>query len=226
MKKTIALLFIIGLMSGITTAQNSICSKYYPLKENVRYEMTHYNGKDKVQSTVSYLVKDADDSGALIVADFVDTKGNAINHMEYRIDCANDGVSIDFKSLGNNNIMEQYKDAEVELTGTNIELPNNLSVNQTLPDANMNLKIDMGPLNMTMYIDITNRKVQGNETITTPAGSFECVVISHEVDLKMGISRKSFFKEWFAEGVGLVKSEEYNKRGKVVSKSVMTKFSN
>ncbi len=226
MKKSIVLLFIIGLMAGIATAQNNICSKYYPLKENVRYEMTHYNGKDKVQSSVSYLVKEADDNGALIVADFIDKKGNEINHMEYRIDCVNNGISIDFKSLGNNNIMEQYKDAEVEMTGTNIELPNNLSANQTLPDANMTMKINMAPLSMTMFIDITNRKVEGNETITTPAGTFECVVITHDLNLKMGISKKSFFKQWFAEGAGMVKSEEYNKRGKVISKSVMTKFSN
>jgi hypothetical protein len=40
----------------------------------------------------------------------------------------------------------------------------------------------------------------------------------------MGIKRLGSSKQWFAEGIGMVKSEEYNKKGKFIGKSVLTKF--
>ncbi|MCF6348980.1 MAG: DUF3108 domain-containing protein [Flavobacteriaceae bacterium] len=71
-----------------------------------------------------------------------------------------------------------------------------------------------------------NGKVEKREEITIPAGTFDCYVISFETEFKMGIKRKGKTRQWLAKGVGIVKTEDYNKKGKVISKSVLTKFSN
>ena len=40
----------------------------------------------------------------------------------------------------------------------------------------------------------------------------------------LGMNMSMSSKEWLAEGVGVVKSEEYDDKGKLFSKSVLTKF--
>ena len=45
-------------------------------------------------------------------------------------------------------IEKQYQDMEVDLSGTNLYLPNNLTVGQTLPDADLLMNVSMTPINM------------------------------------------------------------------------------
>ena len=114
---------------------------------------------------------------------------------------------------------------EVDITGTNIELPNNLHEGQTLPDAHMDMNISMGPITMKMSVRMVNRKVEGKETVTTPAGTFECMIIAYDAEMKMsGVNKIGHLKQWMAEGVGMVKSEEI-KNGKIMGSSLLTEFS-
>ena len=75
-----------------------------------------------------------------------------------------------------------------------------------------------------MSVETTDRKVIGKETITTPAGSFNCFVITSTTDMKMGMSQRSTSKQWITEKVGTVKSENYDKNGKISGSSLLTKF--
>jgi len=40
----------------------------------------------------------------------------------------------------------------------------------------------------------------------------------------MGVSQQSTSKQWIAEKVGMVKSENYDKRGNITSRSLLSKF--
>ncbi|MCB0475200.1 MAG: hypothetical protein KDC69_05960 [Flavobacteriaceae bacterium] len=222
--KKFAITFIAMLVTFGLSAQLA-CSKYYPLKEGAHFELTFYDKKDKISSVVKYDVKEADADMATMVATIDDDKGEMVTSSEYTIKCEGDGISIDFKSLMGSDMLAQYKDVEMEITGTDIDLPNSLSVGQTLPDASMEALIKIKPLNLKMTVVTTDRKVTGMETVTTPAGTFDCVVISYTSELKMGIKKMLSAKQWYAKGVGLVKSEEYNKGGKLISKSLLTAFS-
>ena len=116
---------------------------------------------------------------------------------------------------------------EYDISGTNLDLPNDLGVGQTLPDANMEMNISMSGINLTMNIITKDRTVEAEENITTPAGSFDCYVISYTSQMQMsmgGMNQVSTGKQWIAEGVGMVKNEDYNKKGKITSSSVLTAF--
>ena len=153
-----------------------------------------------------------------------DEKGKLILTSEYGMSCKNDGISIDFKSLAAPGIFEQYKDMEVDMTGTNLLLPNNLSAGQNLPDADLLMVVKMVPITMKLNAKVFDRKVVGEETITTPAGTFDCFVITSSLETKMGIKFSGTSKQWLATGVGMVQQFDYNKKGKMVSRSVLTKF--
>jgi len=227
MKNQITLLLILFLTS-FAFSQNS-CSKYYPFDQGTTSQITTYDKKGKVAAMVDYKVESVTKAGGKEVANInstvKDDKGEVIAESNYDVICTEDKISIDFNSLINPQLFQQFGNMEYEVTGTNIDLPNNLSVVQSLPDADMQMKVNMGGINMNINLSMTDRKVTGKENVTTPAGTFDCFVIEYTLDIKMGMNRTSTAKQWIAEGVGMVKQEDYNKKGKVTSSSLLTAFS-
>lgn len=82
-------------------------------------------------------------------------------------------------------------------------------------------------MNMTSTMDMTNRKVEKQETITTPAGTFECFVIYSDNKSKMMMASQNYpSRLWLAEGIGMVKQDSFNKNGKLMSSTLLTARSN
>ena len=223
MKNILFILVSYFLVSTICYSQEN-CSKYYPLNEGTKFQITNYDKNDKPGAVIDYLVKESTGNSALIYYELMDDKGEIVMTSEYGITCENDGISIDFNSLAAPGMMEQYKDMEVDLTGTNLFIPNNLTAGQTLPDADLLMNVSMAPINMKMTVRIYDRKVEGTETITTPAGTFDCIIISQSSETKMGMKVSGSSREWYAPEVGMVKQESYNKKGKKIASSVLTSF--
>jgi hypothetical protein len=78
---------------------------------------------------------------------------------------------------------------------------------------------------MTIKSTISNRKVASIEKLSTPAGTFNAFKITYDIETHMGfITVKSSAAEWYCKKYGLIKSENYNKRGKLQSYSLLTKI--
>ena len=224
--KKISFLFSF-LIAGVTLHAQEVCSDWYPLQKDTKFQITSYDkGGDKKSAVIDYLVKDSNSDRALLSYSVSDKKGEVVAESEYEIFCENDGISIAFESLGAPGIMEQYEDMEVEVSGTNLFLPNSLLDGQQLPDSNMKMTVNMSPIKLNMTVDITNRRVEGSETVTTPAGTFDCIILAYDFVTKMGIKVSGSAKQWIAKGVGMVKQEDRNKKGKIISRSELTAFSN
>ncbi len=225
--KTFINTFLLLFITSIGISQNN-CSKYYPLNEGTKFQITVYDKKDKPSGVIDYDVVNVRNSGGdkigTINSKMTDSKGKQIADTSFEVSCNGEVVSIDFKSLINPQIFEQFGKMDYEISGTNMEWPNNLSVGQTLPDAILEMKINMGGINMNMTVKITDRKVIGKETITTPAGSFNCFILTNTTETKMGVSQQTTSKQWITEKMGAVKSVSYDKNGKVTGSSLLTKF--
>jgi len=223
----ISLVATIGLTA--TLSAQTGCSKFYSLKEGSKAEITSYNSNDKKIGSMVYTVTDvaktADGKVATMQAAISNNKGKLMAEMEYKLTCGNDKISIDYNSMMSPMMTEQFKNVEYDITGTDIEIPNNLSVGQSLPEANLNVNLRMAQIKMTMESTITNRKVTGREKVTTPAGTFDCFVITSDLTTTMATTQTSNMKQWIAEGVGMVKQEEY-RNGSLKTKSLLTSFSN
>ncbi len=101
-----------------------------------------------------------------------------------------------------------------------------MAVGESLADAGMTITITSnGQKIMEMKTEITNREVIGEETLTTPAGTFICLVITQTMEMSIG-GFTSNSKQWISEGVGLVKNEDYNQDGELMGRSLLTSFSN
>ena len=65
---------------------------------------------------------------------------------------------------------------------------------------------------MKYRVKVTDRKVLRYETISTPAGTFDCIVISeHKVEKAPVYKRETTALSWYSDGVGYVRHDTYNK---------------
>lgn len=231
MKKLLFLSSLLFLVTAYGIGQIN-CSKYYPFEEGTNFQYTTTNHKGKVEGTADYKVTKVSSSGPETTAEmsisFKDKKQEEIFISGYKIACTPTGVKIDFESLIPPAMLEQYKDMEVEMdiTGTDIELPNDLSVGQDLADANITMSINVSGLKMKTIVNMIHRKVEKKEQVTTSAGTYDCYVIYSENESQvMGIKKTFPSKLWLAEGVGMVKQESYKKAGELLSSTELTAFS-
>ncbi|MFT5819644.1 MAG: hypothetical protein ACI8ZM_000869, partial [Crocinitomix sp.] len=144
------------------------------------------------------------------------------NDIEY---ICEDGVfKISMESMMDAQTMEAYKDMEITMTQSELEIPSNLTVGQTLPDADMEVTISSSGMQvMKMNFKITERKIEGQESMTTAAGTFECYKLSQKSNIKMMFIDKTYKTvDWFTEGIGSVRSETYAESGKLESYRVLT----
>ncbi len=228
MKKIVFLLGFILVLSSFVTAQE--CSKYYPMIEGTTLQYTNFNKKGKSEGVATYMVTNVETSGdvtnATMAIELKDEKGKEIYKTDYNFTCSGNMVTIDYESLVPSSMFEQYEGMEMDISGTDIELPNNLSVGQQLSDANVSVKISMSGINMNTTVDMVNRKVEKQESITTPAGTFNCYVIYSDNMMKAMMVKQSMpSRVWYAEGVGMIKQESYNKAGKSIGTTLLTAYS-
>lgn len=196
--------------------------------DGTNFQLTNRDGKDKVTAIVNYSVTDSQaipgGEKATMNTEIMDKNGEVTATSSYEIICENDLVSIDFKSLMGPQMLNQFPDMELEVSGTALQLPNDLSEGQSLPDADLLAVVNMTPIKMRLTFIMTNRKVLGYETVEVEAGTFDCVVISYDYESKFGVKVTGSTKQWLAEGVGIVKQIDRNKKGKKVSESELTVF--
>lgn len=229
MKMKISLLLItVFTFSAIHAQQN--CSRFYPTTEGTVLEYTNYDKKGKTDGTVTYTVHavtdNADNTRTEMGISFTDKKGDNIYNTDYAFVCSGNTVSVDYETLVPKQMVEQYADMEMEITGTDIEFPNELSVGQELKDANMAMKISMGGININTTVDMVSRKVEKQETLSTSAGTFDCFVVYSENRTKVMMVNKTYpSRVWLAEGVGMVKQESYKANGNLINRTELTKFS-
>jgi len=226
----LSVLFVVLFSVSFSLYAQDGCSEYYPMQKGTKYQITSRDKKDKTISITENEILDSSTKDGKQTATIhtvnTDSKGKEVLNTDYNITCSGEGIIIDINSMMNNQMATQFKDsdAEVQVTGTNNFIPNDLQVGQKLPDVEMNIKVKAGSINMNFTINTYNREVIGQEKITVPAGTFDCIILSSETHSKMIVSKTTRNKLWLAKGVGLVKQEDYKKSGKITGSQILTSF--
>ncbi len=210
------------------------CNSYFPLKQGSMFEMESFSAKGKSNGTVRQTVTalESIDGGfkATLHASNYDKKGKQEHEGEFEITCENGVARIDMSKFIPQEVYEAYEDIDIEVTGEYLDIPDKLSVGQELPDGNVSMKMSMGNnMGGTMDINITNRVVAGKELVETGAGAFDCFKITYDLVSKMNMMGMSIpinmkAAEWITEGVGVVKTESYNKKEKLTGYTLLKDY--
>ncbi len=223
MKKYL-LLAVAVLFSLALSAQ---CNQYYHVKMGTSWTLSNYNAKGKLQGKIIQKVTAYKESSGSFEATFeitsVDNKGEQMVLGSSTMKCEGGVIYFDMNDMFPQEQMQSMQGFDMVVEGTNLELPASLKTGQILKDANIIMNIS-GPMAMAFKIDITERKVVAEETLNTPAGRFDCFKIGQKIVMKTIMKMETSSIEWFSKEVGMVKSESYNKKGKLINYSLLTAY--
>jgi hypothetical protein len=93
-----------------------------------------------------------------------------------------------------------------------------MDVGDILPDSHCAVKVSA----FTYYIDVTERVVLRKEQLTTPAGTFDCVVVrEHKVE-EGPMHHGDFWSDtWYAPGIGYVRHDTFDKKMRLESIEIL-----
>ena len=218
------------IIVGTTHAQTE-CRPYVPSNKEATCKITNYNAKGKIQGTVRYELLDKVVSGSDVTFKIKtiaqDKKGEDVYTNQFEAVCKDGKFDFGMAFKMDGNQLQVCEDMDVQVDASKFEIPDMDALPGTiLDDATLAINVDTGIMGVKMNIEITDRKVEKREELTTPAGSFDCIVLSQTIYTKMMIKITASSKEWYSENIGMVRSESYNKKGKLMGYSELTKYSN
>lgn len=228
--KKITLVFLALGLFVMSNAKAQDCFKYFPAKKGTVLKYADYDKKGKITSTsIRTVVDKRTENGEVIVDYRVEVSpvdADTVITQEFSVGCKDGVVSVDMGSYYSNSDMSAYEGMEIEVSGDKIDFPTNAKEGQSLDDAEMTVNIkNGGAVFMSIDTKIYNRKVAAIEDVTTSAGKFKTIKITYDIDVKMGfINTTGSSAEWYSEKYGMIKSESYDKKGKLTGYTELTKI--
>jgi hypothetical protein len=213
------------------TAQD--CRFFYPSEVGSVLEYTFYNKKGREESYQSQKVvnKTMDKGATVVTIEAINTTGKKDEEFKSTFDvkCDNGKFFINMQDFASSVNYEQYEgspDLDVVVNSDDLFYPSDMEVGQTLPDGKIEISVLANGVRMFgSDITIKDRKVEAMETIETPAGSFECLKVTSTVVTKSMMTMETQTIQWLAEDVGVVKTENLSKKGKLVGYQLLTGMS-
>jgi hypothetical protein len=227
MKNTFMKVAVLSLMiTGTSYLSAQECEPYYIAEKGAVREMASYDKKDKLTGTSIQTVKDIKTTGNkteyIIGTVSKDEKGKEVSSGDLYMSCEDGIFKMDMKNFLDDETLKSFEGMEVTMDATDLDYPQVLTAGQTLKDGNISVKVSsQGMTIMNMTVRIYDRKVEAVEDITTPAGTFTCYKMSSTIETKTMFSVVAKSVDWVARKIGPVRSETYDKDGKLASYMVL-----
>lgn len=220
------LMLMLAVLGCCLHAHSQNCSGYYFLQADKTIEMAIYNKKGDVTATQKYMVSNVSNSGDATTADIstemVDKKGKQIAKGQSRMKCTGGVIMADMKMSMPMQPGQNYE-TDVKADDIYIEYPATMQVGDQLKDAKMHLDMNgANGMKQTVDMEVTDRKVEGKENVTTAAGSWDCYKITQKTKMRIktmgiGMPMNIDATEWYAPGFGIVKTESKHGKTEIVS---------
>jgi len=203
---------------AIVPARAQDCSKFLYLQKDKTIETTIYNKKGDPNGKQVYQVSDVSTSGGTmtgkLASEMFDKKGKSIAKGNSSVQCTGGIFSIDMRMMLPQQQAEQANISETEVSGQGnfIDYPIGMKVGDDLKNGSFAMDIKRGGMTQTLAMQITERKVLAQESVTTPAGTWDCFKISAHGHLSIktgpiGIPVNYDYTEWYSPGFGVIKTE-------------------
>ena len=182
------------------------------------------NGKLVWKHTLDVLSSSPSEDGAEIrcASRFTNERDREIAVVEYSTFIEDSGnVLTDLNSTVASAIKNFLPKADIEAGFSPTVLPSELTPGMALPDAFSSIKVMGSPFN----ISVTERSVVRYETLTTPAGTFECVVVTEHKQEKFFLyNRDTVSYTWYARGLGMIRHDTW-KNGRPDTSEILNNLS-
>ena len=232
MKKVV--LAIVALLGS-----SALQAQYFCSTKGVELHYVNYDNAGQSISTEVATVTNVKNEGSLKTADYV-TKvvtNKATNNTSYTLyNWQYDGtntVCLEDLAYGayikSNSDPARYDTAaravyreEIKYKGDNsFTLSNEAKAGTAMPERTYSAIENL----LRNDVKISGGAYMGTERVNTTAGKFDCLKISYLKRTKVVLKTTTWrVTEWYAVGVGLVKSESYDTKGKLAAKTLLVKI--
>lgn len=217
---------------AMTMFSSSACKDFLWFKKGSLFE---YEQDVKGSGTMvsSMRVKGITQSGGKTISEIEAQQNTSDGDMSLTLYyvCDGDNFYIDMSSMyeqitqqmegetggDNTQIKEMIDSAEIDVSDGFTAMPKVLYPGLKLPDASFSFTMNSSGMEVVMHSTVTDRVVVGKETVTTKAGTFECMKIRSTTSANMNMMGRNINTGnatdyvWLAPEIGMVKQESYSK---------------
>ena len=197
---------------------------FFPTKAGTVLVYKTFDKKDKETNTLKYTIKNStvrgNDMDITYQCESYDAKEKSIYKEDITIHKKGDRLYFDMSNFINKAALQKNGEVspEITVTGNNMEMPSNPKEGDLLPDATVTMAMNLGFMTMKMSATVANRKLEAIENITVKGGTFKCYMFTSDVSsTAMGMKMSFKNKDWYSKGIGVVRTESYDKNGKLQS---------
>ena len=191
-------------------------SGYCPITKGMVLEYVNYSPDGT--RTSSYVMKVTDVSGTLEEGTvrfdqfFFDADGKPL--------FSDDGGNLPMEvSVGGSegtvsrmsDVGKVMKIQDIMSKGDGSSVPAGMKVGTTIPDGRIKVKIGK----ITANITTQNRQVAARDSITVPAGTFDCFLVKEEQVTRTVGSKAERIETWYAAGIGCITQAVYDRKGRL-----------
>jgi len=225
MKRIIMTLFVITMGAGLY-AQNN----FFATKVGTTLTYANKDARGNIESYTILTIKDVKGSGRNMTITYgaktldKDRKPSkdAPDEQVFQVVIKDNVVIFDMNQMIPAQMKEQG--VKMDITGTPMELPNNLQPGQALKDSVLTMTMDLGIMKMSSTVK-SEGKCVAIEDVRVPAGRFKCHKINQKITTTaMGTNAVTTALTWYAPNIGTVKTETYDDKNKLVSSSVLVEL--
>lgn len=209
------------------------CKTFLYMTNNAQVQMKLYDAKGRESGTQNWTISDVKQNGegyeSTINLVMTDGKGRELAKSTGTYKCNSGVLKADIRmTMPQAGQMPGAGTTEAKMDAAYLEYPANIAAGQDLKDAEFNMDMNLGNgMPGSAEFKQTGRKVQSKESLTTPAGTWDAYKITYNAFFRaktmgIGVPMNMAVTEWFVPGIGVVKTETYNKNGKLMGSTVLT----
>lgn len=231
-----AAICIIAISQSFMTSGD--CSGYFFGKLGAKFEIKNFDAKNKLltwyDESIDSVVSLGNAVRIVTNCKVYVTRGKCLSDNNYATKCEN-GIfyfNMSTYQMAYQNPMQSTMKVKSICEGGDIEFPSTITPGQTLKDSKMVITTIVtgspNPMingNSKCTDEIYNRKAISDTTITTSAGTFNCIKISMDSKTDGGVlggTTIMHFVECYAKNVGMVRTDTYNAKGKLIAYSLLS----
>jgi hypothetical protein len=201
------------------------CVMYAPTKPGMELELKNYNDNNKPTGSTKLKVLSVANGNKTIEmrAESFDKKDKAVGTSTYALVCENGAFTVDMRTMISQEQKENFKDMQVTIEGDKLDIPADPKPGQELKNGSVKMtgSSEGSPIKFNLTMNVSNRKVAAIEDVIVPAGTYKCVKITYDVESKMIFTVRSKGADWYSKDIGLVRSETYSTKDKLMGYTVL-----
>ena len=214
MRKLFQLIILLLYLSSISAQKD--CSSIATFNDGQEWVYQWYgtNNKPSFKSYVKVISSQKGDSSLIhlvIINAFEDT----VYEGKYYVQCTSTGLQQDLLAKLTPDMLQSMNGLDIKTDKLGWVLPHGLKAGDSIPQSYAHFSGYADDIKiLDLDISIGPVAIFDREDLTTPAGGFPCMTMSYELWVTQMTRKRFKLRDWLSPGVGIIRREVFDRRGR------------